>query len=380
MTKRRQTHRDTIYIDNGRTRITIVFGVALSVVVVLAMVAAWEVIPWIVGGAGVLAFGYGVIHLGFTGWMLKKRIDRYEVETERLKVVDTGSGVVLLKSVHEFIPKGVKQIAPPPALQLEAPTMSDLIQAIEGKQRVIITGGSDAGKSTVLRLLEGRYIARGYSVTVIDSNNQQGNWQTSNVVGGGRDYQAIKEHMIATSKMLNDRYTEYDQGKVTAQFEQHMLIIDEWTLLVDCIAPLGLDVGKGFLKPMLIEGRKVGMFVVVGTHTKDVKSMGIEGQGRIMSCFGADVDLYKVGTGQHYATVDFGQGIGKPPLRYGWTPMGQSPTPQAIPDYDQRVVTAWQTLETKSWRGLARELGETAGGVQQRKHKAILARYGYTGV
>lgn len=155
---------------------------------------------------------------------------------------------------------------------------------------VLIAGETGSGKSTAARAV----LAARSNVVVLDPHAAPGDWGALTVVGGGRDFGAIGQHVAQMSRLLTERYQERDAGR--RQFDPITIAIDEMPAVVtEC----GRDVAMAW-RMWLREGRKVGLYLVVMTHSTRVTTLGIKGEGDLLENFNAGViELGQVARDNH---------------------------------------------------------------------------------
>lgn len=177
-----------------------------------------------------------------------------------------------------------------------------LLDVLSEAQRTLIVGASNAGKTTLLQHVITQRLTTS-RVVVIDPHASPDRWPAAaQVVGPGRDYDAIGQALQALLDLMTRRYKEIGAGQVReGKHEPITVIIDEWWAIKENLPGAGRIIAT-----LLVESRKAAFSVFVGTHSDRVKGLGIEGQGDLRDGF-VMVRLTNV-KGQHRATVDFGDG------------------------------------------------------------------------
>jgi hypothetical protein len=176
-------------------------------------------------------------------------------------------------------------IAPIEVTTGETVQYSDVRQALS-KPHILVLGETGSGKSTLVKFLVSHAIA---PALVLDSHAAPDDWQTLNVIGMGRDYEAIGKEVERLVALMDARYEARKLGQ--KKFEPLIVILDEFPA---CVANLG----KGFTEAIMLlvrEARKIGIRLIVLSQGAEVKALGIEGQGSIRECF-AIVSLGKFAT------------------------------------------------------------------------------------
>jgi hypothetical protein len=122
------------------------------------------------------------------------------------------------------------------------------------------------------------------------------------MIGAGRDYEAIGEALAGLTDLMNVRYREIGAGMVReGEHEKVTLLIDEYRGIVQNVSKSGKAITT-----LLTEARKVQIDMVLVSHSKLVKALGMAGEGDLREGF-AVVHLRET-QGQRTATLDVGQG------------------------------------------------------------------------
>ncbi len=148
----------------------------------------------------------------------------------------------------------------------------------------MIAGETGAGKTTaLLAVLNPRQ-----NVIVLDPHDDNATWGNAQVIGGGRDFEAIGHYMAYMKQLLSERYTLRSQGQ--RAFDQLTVATDEMPAIV---AALGNKIGEVW-REWLREGRKVGLFFTVSTQSTRVRTLGIKGEGDLLQNFSYIIALGEV--------------------------------------------------------------------------------------
>lgn len=247
--------------------------------------------PYLWGG---LVFAVVIVAIGFT-YRLYQR--------SRPVVINDVSGprVLVPANSYQVLSSPARRPAlPQPHAMLEAPaTPVTLPPMTQG--HILIAGETGSGKSTAMLAA----LKRRQHVIVLDPHDDNATWGQAQVVGGGRDFQAIGEYMEQMKHLLSDRYAQRAQGQ--KQFDPLTVATDEMPAIV---AALGRGIDETW-RMWLREGRKVGLFFVVSTQSTRVKTLGIKGEGDLLENFNYVVLLGKVAAG---AYPDLVQGMERPAI------------------------------------------------------------------
>ncbi len=275
-----------------------------------------------------------------------------------------------------------------PAL-LPSPPTAPLLPALSGCDNILVVGGKGTGKTTLLQHIEAQRIQSGQCV-VLDSHAQPAQWQ-GHVIGLGRQYQNIKNGMIALTDKLNRRYQRYATGY--NGFNPINTFIDEFTLLPQALKGAGYNV-QSYSVPVLTEGRKVRINALWGIHSDRAEALGLKGAYDLLECFDALVYLKNV-KGEIYAIVDFGEG--KETTRYthpgpfetrstpALQPSQQPTTPQLTPpsqpelqptEREQTILAAWE--QHRSFPKIHHYLtgASKPGGKNYKLYQQVLDKFG----
>ena len=250
----------------------------------------------------------------------------------------------------------------------------DLLTALDNAQRTLIVGPSNAGKTTLLQHIISR---RRGQVIVIDPHSYPEKWPCKQVVGLGRDYEAIAAALISLVKLMSQRYDEIGRGEVAEGHHAPVtIIIDEWRVIVQ-----NVEIAGESIKTLLTESRKAAMSVFVATHSERAKPLGLEGEYDLKDGFSI-VHLFHEG-GRRLATIDTGQGH-QPALLPGPFVINQPPAESKLdlpePEPPKPDETESQILEL--WRQglpktrIAMEVFGSKGGKQSRRIEDVISTFG----
>ncbi len=156
------------------------------------------------------------------------------------------------------------QLGPGGMVSLE-PILPRLVAA----QRLIIAGGSDAGKTTLIKhIIAGR--ADHSRIVVIDPHAPS-KVLGFDVIGSGRDYAAIGQALESLEWLMTSRYHDVREGVLSyGQHNRVSVFIDEWTSIARYV-----DRAGEIFETLLTESRKVNIHLTVITHSPNVDTLGI---------------------------------------------------------------------------------------------------------
>jgi len=217
----------------------------------------------------------GCINLRFMYLERKERHRRVKLENDiyeynaKIKLIPQGNGVLL----HPDLSRPEREPKHIPA-QLTARAGQQVIEAqateagplhfddiIHRLNTAMIVGGQDSGKSTLLQ-----WIAHRRNGQTIALDPHHGQWPVDLRVGRGRDYTSIEAMLARVYRTMDSRYKSGTSSPAIN------VIIDEWMSIVD-----NCPNAAGYIKTLLTEGRKAGVFMFVGSHTDRARPIGLDG-------------------------------------------------------------------------------------------------------
>jgi len=241
---------------------------AIGAAVVLLLVLG----TWYEGRSWVYPDEYG--QLPYRKSHLKKNphlAEQRNAQHQHFKIVD-----VTHRVPHHYAPKFAPGAEAP---QLEAvparvPLRSWLSRVRDYDAHTMLVGGTGDGKSTIARLLEAERAATD-KIVIIDPHGFKNDWLGLPVHGDGRNYQEIERTVQVLHAEFNRRYNDRELNSTPLT-----IFIDEVPAIAD-----NTDNVIPTIKQWVREGRKVGMRLVLLTQGKEVKTLGIEGEGTIRDSF-----------------------------------------------------------------------------------------------
>ncbi|NJN99277.1 MAG: hypothetical protein HC875_36875, partial [Anaerolineales bacterium] len=147
-----------------------------------------------------------------------------------------------------------------PPLLSSGSDLPPLLPRLVNSQRLIIAGGSDSGKTTVVKHL---IAARPNHQTIIIDPHSPSKILGIDTIGAGRDYGAIANALEALVLLMSDRYQDVKHGLFGyGQHQPVAVFVDEWT-------SIGREVERAgeMLAVLLTESRKVNIFLTVIAHS-----------------------------------------------------------------------------------------------------------------
>jgi hypothetical protein len=195
---------------------------------------------------------------------------------------------------------GIHQEADPGKAERPAATLPPLLPVLETMDRILIIGGQGSGKTSLLNWIVEQKLSDAH-VMVLDSHASPFDWPDhAQVVGLGRDYDAIDAAVDAYVAELDRRYKLRASGQ-QLKFEKRFIVADELFAMNS-----NVDI-KSRVKTLLTEARKVDMGIVLAGHSDRAANIGLEGSKDLLNGFQALVYL-DVEDGQHIATIETSRG------------------------------------------------------------------------
>ena len=145
---------------------------------------------------------------------------------------------------------------------------------------VMVVGAQGDGKSNTLKALAQQRMG----VTVIDPHYRPGTWPPHVNIISTKD--SIRTALLEMDTVLDDRIAGGRAGELA--FNNRTIVVDELPVLANS---LGSDLVWGAFKRWLFEARKYKLFLILGTHTTQVKPLGLEGQSVVFQMIKATILL-----------------------------------------------------------------------------------------
>jgi hypothetical protein len=165
----------------------------------------------------------------------------------------------------------------------------------------IVVGSMNAGKTTLLHFIADQYRGRAH-VLVLDPHSGPDAWPGARVVGTGRNFEEISEALDGLVRLMTKRYEEIGAGLVPeGEHPPVVVIADEWTSINTNCA----NADKMMIS-LLTESRKAALKVYVGSHSRRVKSLGVDRRGDLLD--GVAFMLLRNDNGQRWAEIETNDG------------------------------------------------------------------------
>ena len=306
------------------------YTVGVGVLFVFALIALWLIFPVIRARAGVVTYGTAknplILHTSGRGRLSllnpltmlsagatidqRGQIDQMAAGNEQLQILLAGGLQNLMAAQAQYQPQINRTISiggttttttsgggrQPLRLTATSPAGGPVLAAVPSSAdnqpvplsaiarqisagHVLLVGETGAGKTTAATQLATIRTAAGQNVVVIDPHAKAGQWADYEVVGRGRDYDAIVARLAGVQNEFNGRYQRLAHDGA-AVFRPMTLLVDELPAIAQN-APAAVDV----LKMLLMEARKVNIWILALTQQTNVSALNIKGQSQVLNNF-----------------------------------------------------------------------------------------------
>ncbi len=215
-----------------------------------------------------------LVYAGLYFWRSRRPVVHVTYDNRTIPLIfDGNGGYQMLASPVTAVSNDLLQL-PAPSVQAE------ILPPLEGGH-VLIAGPSGSGKTTAMQaILQSRH-----DIVVLDPHAAPGDWGNAQVKGAGRNYDEIAGFMQWMLEELNRRAQARAEGQT---------VFPEMTVATDEMPSIATELGKetySIWQKWVREGRKYGLYFVVSTQSTRVKTMGIQGEGDVLSNFVAAILL-----------------------------------------------------------------------------------------
>jgi hypothetical protein len=177
----------------------------------------------------------------------------------------------------------------------------DLLSMLPQLPVCIVVGSMNAGKTALLHWIAEQYQGRAH-VLVLDPHSGPDAWPGARVVGTGRNFEEISEALDGLVRLMTKRYEEIGAGMVREGSHTPVVVIaDEWTSINTNCAN-----ADKMMVSLLTESRKAALKVYVGSHSRRVKSLGVDRRGDLLD--GVAFVLLRNDNGRRWAEVETNDG------------------------------------------------------------------------
>lgn len=196
-----------------------------------------------------------------------------------------------------YAPKAAIAAGNHPALPAPGDQPVDVLQVIQNFPVAIVVGTMDSGKTTLLQWIIDYYQRRA-KILVLDPHSSPDRWPGAKVVGTGRNFGEIEQTLDGLVQLMNERYGEIGRGEVQEGDHPPIVVVaDEWMAINEQCAN-----ADKMMVQLLTESRKAALKFYVGSHSRRVKSLGVDRKGDLLDGV-AFILLRKVGS-EHRAVIE----------------------------------------------------------------------------
>jgi len=155
-------------------------------------------------------------------------------------------------------------------------------------QRLLISGGSGTGKTTLLLHIAAMRSNLG-ELIILDLDGKVDKWGSYSAIGQGDDAKAIEIELDRINSIFKQRSLQYASGEINErEFPLITIIADEWHEMSAAITDLA-----GRTKKILTRGRKLGIDLIISSNGLTAESLGLGGQMDLIHNFEGRVRLDK---------------------------------------------------------------------------------------
>lgn len=179
-----------------------------------------------------------------------------------------------LRNVPRLVGRDGVQMLPEPE---ERPV--DVLSVVRQHGCYLVVGAQNSGKTTLLRWFAEDRLRLGWKVAVVDPHSPPGDWPPGcEVIGTGRNFEAVGLALRRLLELMDRRYKQVGRGEAVENSHPGIaFIIDEYLTIYEH------DRGvSGVLISLLTESRKVNINLAVGSHSRRVRSLGLDGKGDLL--------------------------------------------------------------------------------------------------
>lgn len=223
------------------------------------------------------------------------------------------------------------------------------LKKIYGSNCLMFFGGQGSGKTSFVEWYAKRKSEMGQEVLVLDPHKKYGAWEGLNVVGGGRDYDAVNDELKRIEGIISSRYEDYSD---LPDFNPRPItvICEEFTKWKD-----KCENADSFFVTALTDVRKVKIQVVFVSHVKTMS--GLTGQKGLSDTFKTGVDMLELVS----KPTECADGMERPrPSGKGYLKLTGEAKPFLvdIPSYDSQKAVGTDSDEDGNEKSIAEELNE----------------------
>lgn len=186
-------------------------------------------------------------------------------------------------------PAVTQPFTPPTGRPIVAGQSADpaVLTLLADSLHLLVIGHTGGGKTTLYHALTAMWVKRAKAqpdpkkrglVVVLDPDAAAGLWPGCRVYGAGSNYAQIEKVTTMVGQLFLQRSKLYGQG--VSDFPDLWVVIDEYAA-VSGELPLVKKVVEGILR----RGRKLGIHLMLGVQDKQMHTMNMKGQTKLMNNF-----------------------------------------------------------------------------------------------
>lgn len=199
-----------------------------------------------------------------------------------------------------------------PQAQAAASIGNISLREVRNALNILIVGPKGSGKTTLMSTLISQRV--GY-IAALDPHNEPNKWLCE-AIGGGENFGAIHQRLLAVYELMKERYGASDRGERSQASYQTAawrisLAGDEWAGLASEIPDqkatqqrAGLLGAGSLLGKLLARGRKVGIGLLIVAHDDTAAQLGLAGQMGLIDSFDYVIYLGGQATGNTNIPAD----------------------------------------------------------------------------
>lgn len=262
------------------------------------------------------------------------------------------NGPALPTIAHE--PSLFNDFAPEPVFETEraevASSDDGVLTALQDEDRIIVYGGSGAGKTALTKQLVAHKFKLGRQVIILDPHlGAPDSWEGyphGKLIGGGLNYEKLR---VALVELVTEMHKRFEKKRPHTPM---LIVFDEWRAFVQKV-----PAAAQMMLELVTAARKVGMGMILISQSRQVKALGIQGEGDLRENF-TIVHAQRDGE-RRFISVEGENGkatyphpgpfITRPAVKPAVIRPSASPKPSAISE-DEPTTAEVSQMERNDWR------------------------------
>lgn len=155
------------------------------------------------------------------------------------------------------------------AAKPEAPGGGDLLQLenLRNAAFILIWGCPGGGKTSLAKRIAQLRAEAGDRIVVADPHGSKAAWEGWQIIGAGRNYEALDEYLEEYDQRITSEYKRYSNGETS--FTRETIIGEEFTQWAD-----NCKNSARFIKSICSDIRKVGKQAIIVSHADTLTGLG----------------------------------------------------------------------------------------------------------